>query len=98
MSITTDRNDPGLQKKKPNGQQESYIVLSEEERAKGFVRPVRKAYVHEECGVTTTMADAIAETYARDPKYYGATFCCGCGDHFPVDEFTWKGTDEKVGS
>jgi hypothetical protein len=30
----------------PNGQQKSYLVLSEEERAKGFVRPVRTAYLH----------------------------------------------------
>ena len=31
---------------KPNGQQKGYIVLSAEERARGFVRPVRDAYVH----------------------------------------------------
>lgn len=28
------------------GQQKAYVVLSEEERAKGFVRPVRRSYVH----------------------------------------------------
>ncbi len=28
------------------GMQRGYIVLSEEERAKGFVRPVRRSYVH----------------------------------------------------
>jgi hypothetical protein len=28
------------------GQQKGYIVLTPEERAKGFVRPVRKTYVH----------------------------------------------------
>lgn len=28
------------------GQQKAYAVLSEDERAKGFVRPVRTAYVH----------------------------------------------------
>jgi hypothetical protein len=33
---------------KPNGQQEGYIVLAEEERAKGFVRPVRRIYVHKD--------------------------------------------------
>lgn len=95
MSITTDRNDPGLKKIKPNGQHESYIVLSDEEIKKGFVRPVRTTYVHNECGTETMMNQKIAETYARDPNFYGATFCCGCGDHFPVDEFTWKGTDER---
>lgn len=28
------------------GQQEGYVVLAEEERAKGFVRPVRRSYRH----------------------------------------------------
>lgn len=31
---------------KPNGQQKGYVVLSAEERARGFVRPVRLGYVH----------------------------------------------------
>lgn len=31
---------------KENGQHEAYWVLSEEERKKGFVRPVRRSYVH----------------------------------------------------
>ena len=31
---------------KDNGQQKGYVALSDEERAKGFVRPVREAYVH----------------------------------------------------
>jgi hypothetical protein len=47
------------------------------------------------------MAQEIAETYARQPGFYGATFCCGCGKHLPVGrdgEFVWDGTDEKVGT
>jgi hypothetical protein len=83
------------------GMQKGYVVLSEEERAKGFVRPVRRAYRHEKCGTVTTMGVALAETYARDPKFYGATFCCGCGAHYPVGEggeFVWKDTTEKVGT
>lgn len=31
---------------KPVPQNKCYLVLSEEERAKGFVRPVRRSYVH----------------------------------------------------
>lgn len=130
------------------GQHGAYWILSEEERAKGFVRPVRTTYVHvgvrptyalrdltdEEhercdrfgyvkfeaypadenssitgrywtaaqlasgCGTATTMGLALAETYARDPGFYGATFCCCCRQHIPVTEFVWKGTDERVGS
>jgi hypothetical protein len=136
---------------KGNGQQHDYVVLTPEERAKGFVRPVRNSYRHvgpsgpqnalrdltdEEkarwgdcgyvkfeqyqreaditngrfwmqdqldavgkgCGIKTTMGNSLAETYARDPKFYSGTFCCGCGKHFAVDEFVWAGTNERVGS
>lgn len=142
---------------KPNGQQKDYVVLSAEERAKGFVRPVRRSYRHvgmpepaqalrdltddertryqqygyvkfqpypdypekssiagrfwtqaeldkvgKGCGTVTTMSQAIAETYARDPGFYGATFCCGCGKHLPigkVGEFVWDDApDQRVGT
>ncbi len=80
------------------GQQKGYVVLSEEERKKGFVRPVRRTYRHLPCGSNTTMGLAIAETYARDPKFYSGTFCYSCAKHFPLDQFVWDGTNEKVGS
>lgn len=83
------------------GQQEGYVVLAEEERAKGFVRPVRRTYTHLKCGINTTMGQTIAETYARNPRFYGGTFCVHCGAHFPVGEggeFVWTGTAEKVGT
>ncbi|MDE2469420.1 MAG: hypothetical protein KGL35_11905 [Bradyrhizobium sp.] len=85
---------------KPNGQQKGYVVLSAAERAKGFVRPVRWTYVHEKCGAATTMGNALAETYARDPEFYTGTFCVACGSHFPVGatgEFRWD-DGEKVGT
>jgi hypothetical protein len=83
------------------GQQRDYIVLSPEERGKGFVRPVRRTYLHLKCGSTTTMGQSLAETYARQPDFYGGTFCCTCRTHFPVGEngeFVWDGTDIKVGT
>lgn len=83
------------------GQQKGYVVLAEEERAKGFVRPVRRQYKHLKCGGVTTMGQTIAETYARDPFFYSGTFCCHCQEHFPVGadgEFVWLDTDEKVGT
>jgi len=97
MSLTDDPTDPRLRWGREDGQQEVYLALSEEERAKGFVRPVRQKYIHT-CGVVTVMALPLAETYARDPKFYGGTFCVGCKAHFPVREFLWDGTDEVVGS
>lgn len=83
------------------GQQKAYIVLSAEERAKGFVRPLRRSYVHKLCGGVTTMSQDIAETYARDPKFYGGTFCVTCREHFPVGAdggFVWSDDGSKVGT
>ena len=100
MALVDKREDLGDQSN-PFGQHENYLVLSEQERAQGFVRPVREGYVHEKCGTETTMGRALAETYARDPTFYGATFCVHCNAHYPVGadgEFVWAGTTEKVGT
>lgn len=154
MSLTTDPTHPGVNvPKAPGEQNQAYLVLSEEERAKGFVRPVRLSYRHvgivgpqhplrdlsadereryghfgyvkfeaypdggsvtgrywtqadldaigKGCGVVTTMHRGIAETYARDPGFYGATWCGGCRRHIRVGEdgeFVWDGTSERVGT
>ena len=50
------------------------------------------------CNTETKMGSAFAETYARNPKFYQATFCCHCNKHLPVEEFVWAGTKELVGS
>lgn len=154
MTLTTDPNDPLLGHGVDNQavpQNKTYLVLSEEERKKGFVRPVRYSYKHvglskiknplrdltnEEkerhaewnyakyevypesespklgkfwtqaeldhigggCGTVTTMAHSIAETYARDPSFYGATYCAVCQKHLPVAEFIWVDDGTVVGS
>ena len=90
---------PGFDKIDPKtGMQKDYVVLCPEERAKGYVRPFRDSYIHNKCGVKTTMGHALSETYACKPEFYGATFCCGCGTHFPVGEFVWATDGEVVGS
>lgn len=161
MSLTSDSSDPRLGRgvdTGPGPQNEAYLILSDEERAKGFVRPVRRSYFHvgiprpqhplrdltgheqrvygftgyvkfeqypesggvtgrlwtqrqldtagKGCGTMTTMPAGIAETYARDPGFYGATYCCGCRMHLPVGErgeFTWadehgRDTGVRVGT
>ena len=50
------------------------------------------------CGSVTTMGRALSETYARDPKFYGSTFCCHCNRHLPVAEFVWTADGTRVGS
>jgi hypothetical protein len=86
--LTTDRGDPGLREIIQNGplkgQQRAYLVLSEEERAKGFVMPVYRSYRHMKCGTDTTMGQALCETYARNPYFYSGTFCAYCGTHFDL--------------
>lgn len=142
-----------------SGQHEAYWILSDEERAKGFVRPVRSSYRHvgipgptyalrdltedeqrdhaqfgyvkfeaypdsrspvtgqfwtrerlnavgRACGGVTSMGRAIAETYARNPGFYGETFCATCRQHLRVGaggEFIWldeqgRDTTERVGT
>lgn len=148
MTTTTNPDNPELKIVDPDtGLQKTYLVLSEEERAKGFVRPYRDAYVHiglrpkyelrplseadkkdpikatyagfekypdsispltgrywthEElnsgCGTLTVMGRSLSETYARDPKFYGATYCAGCQKHFPVHQFHWNADNTVVGS
>lgn len=122
MSLTNDPKDPRLGRgvdSEPVPQNAAYLVLSEAERAKGFVRPLRRAYVHRYwldgstdplptvltsldalggCGALTTMGLALCETYARDPSFYGATYCVGCQMHRPVAEFRWDEDGAVVGS
>lgn len=101
MGVTDDRNDPDLKIVEPSGMQKSYLVLSDAERAKGFVRPLHMSYTHLKCGASTQMGLAIAETYARDPNFYGGTYCIRCCSHFPVGadgEFIWNDNGEKVGT
>lgn len=104
--LTTDRKDERLTHytgpEEPAPQAEVYLVLSDEELAKGFVRPVRSSYTHTVCGTSTRMGQKLSETYARSPSFYGATYCVGCSAHFPVGangEFTWDNSNgEKVGT
>lgn len=109
MGTTDDRTNPALREIDERGMQKTYLVLSEAERAKGFVRPYRDTYVHERCGTVTRMGHAIAETYATDPAFYGGTYCAACRGHFPVGEhgeFVWSipredtplGCTDKVGT
>ena len=154
MSVTEDRTDPRLTHgvdDKPTKMADVYLVMSEDERKKGWVRPFRNKYIHvgpagpkyplldltdeqqerysaqdyvgyeeypeEEapalgrfwkqeqldavgkgCGAVTIMGDALSETYAADPHFYGATFCVGCSMHRPVGEFVWDADGTRVGS
>lgn len=78
------------------GQHKGYLILCDAERAKGFVKPYRDSYRHRNCGTVTTMSRQISETYARDPYFYGATFCVNCNKHLPLSQFTWEPDGEPM--
>jgi hypothetical protein len=85
------------------GQQRGYVVLSEDERKRGYVEPLRYSYIHEKCRTVTSMSHSIAETYAINPiGFYSGTFCSNCRNHFPIGEegeFIWNdGNNQKVGT
>lgn len=108
MPLTEDPFDPRLThgedtEKVP--QADAYLVLSKKERKKGWVRPLRQSYTHvgaeggkRGCMVSTRMGLALCETYAKDPTFYGATYCVGCGRHISVEHFTWDEDGQRVGS
>jgi hypothetical protein len=39
---------------------------------------------------------SMAETFAS--HFYSEAFCAPCGSHFPVDQFVWEDSTERVGS
>jgi len=51
---------------------------------------------NQSCGVVTKINKSISETYARDPWFYGATYCCRCNMHRPLDEFVWEPDGESM--
>lgn len=59
-----------------------------------------KKQLNSGCNSVTSMPTRLAETYARNPSFYGRTFCCGCGDYYPVGErgeFVWCNSDGSHG-
>lgn len=59
-AVTPDHRDI-----KPDGMQKAYVVLNAEERAKGFVRPVRRSYVHVGRPMPTNTRDLTEEEHER---------------------------------
>jgi hypothetical protein len=91
--VPEDRSHTKL---RPNGLQQDYVVLTPEERAKGYKKPVRRSYLHLLCRTVTTMHSALAETYARDPYFYSGTFCSTCQKHYDLEQFTWEPDGEPM--
>jgi hypothetical protein len=56
---------------RPDGQQKGYVVLTPEERAKGFVKPVRKSYTH--VGAPAAPAN-LRDLTPKEVELYGSTY------------------------
>lgn len=67
--VTTDPTHEGLGKAKENGQNEAYLVLSEEERGKGFIRPYRSTYKHVGMKPKYPTRDLTPDELERYEKY-----------------------------
>lgn len=101
MTVKSDRDTLDTTIEPETGMQREYLVLPDEDRAKGFVRPYRDSYRHAKCDVVTCMGRELSETYARQPDFYSGTYCSGCKAHFPVGadgEFVWTADGAKVGT
>ena len=80
--------------RREDGQFENHPGLPDNERAQEKRKlPFRHTYIHKRelggCGKKTQMPRHCAETYAVDPTFYKATFCCECKAYRPVNEFVW---------
>ncbi len=89
-------------RKQRDGQQFSYVVMSEERmKSLPVVAPIRTKVRHLRCSTATEMHVKMAHTIARDPKFYKALFCAHCRAHFRTGkdgEFIWMSSDQKVGA
>lgn len=87
-------------KARPDGQQNDYATLPEEDREQGDLTGVPKVYIHRKCGAATGMPEGIIRSYLKNPYMYmaDATFCTGCGKHVPVRECEWTETGENLQS
>ncbi len=83
----------------PSGQHTSYWVLSEEERAKGFVRPVRRSYVHVgPTGPTSPLRELTAEEKERYAEFNYVGYEAYGPDKAPVTGRFWTQEQlDKVG-
>ena len=69
------------------GMQKGYVVLSEDERAKGFVRPVRRSYVHVgPTGPTHPLRDLTADEDVRFVQFKGTDLEYVKFEEYPEDE------------
>ena len=82
-------DDPAVFEIGPSGQYRDYLVLTEEERALEFLRPLRTSYTHTVCEALTQMVKEIAETFAREPGFYSTMYCRSCKAMVPVGELRW---------
>lgn len=72
--------------------------LTPAEIAKGFIRPLRATFRHDECGEVMAMSNTMASNCAKDPKHYAEMFCMKCKSNFSLKEFRWYGTQNRLGT
>jgi hypothetical protein len=58
--------------------------------------PVRRAYVHADCGCETAAAGDALVLLECPFRPVESTLCAGCGQYAPLDRVAWSDSGEKI--
>ncbi|WP_222876666.1 hypothetical protein [Terrihabitans soli] len=81
---------PDHRELQPSGQQKAYVVLSSEERSRGFVRPVRRSYVH--TGVDPVMDGPVIIRLGKNGCGAATKMSNEIAETYARDPFFYSGT------
>lgn len=62
----------------------------------GDPRTVEWSYTHNRCGESTTLSGVHLLMLCDPFSSTVGTYCSGCEDHFPLKQFTWDDTGERI--
>jgi hypothetical protein len=72
--------------------------LTQTEINMGYVRPIRRVFVHSVCGMTTPLGGPLVARFAREPDFLLRVYCQQHGTASNADQFTWAEDSQTVGS
>jgi hypothetical protein len=58
--------------------------------------PDSRSYIHEQCGQATDVSESEFKIVASPIPGCRMTMCCACGQHFPIGEFKWADSGERI--
>jgi hypothetical protein len=58
--------------------------------------PDSRTYIHEKCGQATDVSESEFKIVASPLPGCRMTMCCACAQHFPIAEFKWADSGERI--